>query len=201
MDKQRLSISALALLLGALIYCTASFSELSAILAPMIVHELGHILTLRLYGLRIRRISADLRGLRIEYGGVCAPLGHVVSALAGPVAGLAYAFAASWMARRTGNEVLMLSSGVSLLLSLFNLLPILPLDGGRVFSLLVTELLGGRRGDRLTKVVSLTLAAALLAAGLYLMWRGEGTALALAALWLLASQPDKAVLVNQRELL
>lgn len=201
MDKQRLSISAGALLLGALIYCTASFSELAAILAPVIVHELGHILTLRLYGLRIRRVSADLCGLRIEYGGVCAPLGHVASALAGPAAGLAYAFAASWMARRTGNEVLTLSSGVSLLLSLFNLLPILPLDGGRVFSLLVTELLGGRRGDRLTKTVSLTLAAALLAAGLYLMWRGEGTALALAALWLLASQPDKAVLVNRRELL
>jgi stage IV sporulation protein FB len=201
MDREMISLSMGAILLGALIYCTASFSELAAILAPVIVHELGHILTLRLYGLRIRRVRADLRGLCIEYGGPCAPLGHAVSALAGPAAGLAYAFAASWAARRTGNEILSLSAGVSLLLSVFNLLPILPLDGGRVFSILVTELLGGRRGDALTKAVSLTLAAALLAGGIWLMWRGEGTALAIAALWLLAAQPDKAVLVNRRELL
>lgn len=201
MEKERLSIGAGALLLGALIYCTASFSELASILAPVIVHELGHILTLRLYGLRIRRVRADLRGLCIEYGGLCEPPGHAVSALAGPAAGLAYAFAASFFARRSGNEALTLSAGVSTLLSLFNLLPILPLDGGRVFSILVTQLLGGRRGEKLTKAVSLTLASALLAGGIWMMWRGDGTALALAALWLLASQPDKAVLVNRRELL
>jgi hypothetical protein len=38
-------------------------------------------------------------------------------------------------------------------------------------------------------------------AGTWLMWRGEGTALTLAALWLLLAQPDKAALVNRRELL
>ena len=66
MDKGRLSVSPAAALLGALLYCTASFSELAAILAPVIVHELGHIVALRLYGLRVRRITADLRGLCIE---------------------------------------------------------------------------------------------------------------------------------------
>ncbi|MBQ3481797.1 MAG: site-2 protease family protein [Oscillospiraceae bacterium] len=201
MDKGRVSISTGALLLGALIYCTVSFSELAAILAPVIVHELGHIVALRLYGLRIRRVSADLRGLCIEYGGLCAPSGHAVSALAGPAAGFAYAFAASYFARGSANEVLTLSAGVSLLLSLFNLLPILPLDGGRIFSIIAEELLGGRRGDALTKAVSLALSAALLIAGTVLTWRGEGTALALAALWLLLSQPDKAALVKRRELL
>ena len=201
MNKGRVSISAAALLLGALLYCTASFAELSAILAPVIVHEVGHIVVLRLYGLRIRRVTADLRGLCIEYGGLCPPPGHVVSALAGPAAGFAYAFAASSFARRSGSEVLALSSGVSLLLSLFNLLPIVPLDGGRIFSIAASELLGGRRGDALTRGLGLTLSAALLLAGTYLMWRGEGTALTLAALWLLLAQPDKAALVKRRELL
>ena len=201
MNKGRLSIRPGALLLGALLYCTASFSELAALLPPVIVHELGHIVVLRLYGLRIRRVSADLRGLSIEYGGVCSPLGHAVSALAGPIAGLAYAFAASRFARGNANELLMLSAGISLLLSLFNLLPILPLDGGRVFSILSSELFGSRRGDALTKTVSLTLSTALLMGGTFLMWRGDGTALTLAALWLLLAQPDKAALVKRRELL
>ncbi|MBR0208290.1 MAG: site-2 protease family protein [Oscillospiraceae bacterium] len=201
MNKGRFSISPFAVLLGALLYCTASFSELAALLPPVIVHELGHIVALRLYGLRIRRVSADLRGLCIEYGGICAPLGHAVSALAGPAAGFAYAFAASFFAARNGNELLTLSAGISLLLSLFNLLPILPLDGGRIFSIIVSELLGSRRGDMLTKALSLTLSTALLMAGTWLMWRGEGTALTLAALWLLLAQPDKAALVKRRELL
>ena len=94
-----------------------------------------------------------------------------------------------------------LSAGVSLLRSLFNLLPILPLDGGRIFSIIAAELLGGRRGDALTKGVSLTLATARLLAGTLLMWRGEGTALTIVSLWLLLAQPDKAVLVKRRELL
>ena len=101
MDKRRLSISPAAALLGALLYCTASFSELAAILAPVIVHELGHIVALRLYGLRVRRITADLRGLCIEYSGLCARLGHALSALANTAAGLGYAIAASYSVRRS----------------------------------------------------------------------------------------------------
>ena len=199
--KQRFAISTGAILLGAFLYAVADLSELASVLTPAIVHELGHIVALRLYGLRIRRFSADLRGLCIEYGGFCTPLGHAVSALSGPAAGLAYAFAASYFGRSRGSETLILSSGVSLLLSLFNLLPVLPLDGGRVFALAADEILGGRRGDRLTKTVGLVLSTALLMAGTWLMWQGKGAALALAAIWLLAAQPDNAALVKRRELL
>jgi len=201
MKQQHFAISVGAILLGAFLYSAMSFSELAAVLTPVIVHELGHIVTLRLYGLRIRRFSADLRGLCMEYGGLCTPLAHVVSALAGPAAGLAYAFAASYFGRRSGNEVLTLSAGVSLLLSLFNLLPVLPLDGGRIFALAAEELFGGRKGDRLTKTVGLVLSTMLLMVGTWLMWKGKGTALALAAIWLLAAQPDNAALVKRRELL
>lgn len=201
MRRERFAVSVGALLLGALLYSAASFAEIAAVLAPVLVHELGHIVTLRLFGLKIRGFCADLRGLCIEYGGLCSPWGHAVSAFAGPAAGFGYAFAASYFGARSGNAVLTLSAGVSLILSVFNLLPILPLDGGRIFSLAASELLGGRRGDELTRSVGLVLSTGLLLAGLCVMWRGEGTALALAALWLLGSQPDKAALVKKRELL
>ena len=201
MRQNRFTLSAAFILIGAFLYAAASFTELAAIVAPVIVHELGHIVTLRLCGLPIRRFGADLRGLCIEYGGIATPGEHVLAALAGPVAGLAYAFAASWFGRRGGNEVLTLSAGVSLLLSLFNLLPVLPLDGGRVFSILVCERLGSRRGEKLSRAVGLTLSSLLLTAGTFLMWRGDGTALMLASLWLLVAQPEKAALVKRRELL
>lgn len=201
MRTGRLSVSLGAILLGALLYSALSFYELAALLAPVLVHELGHLLMLRLFGLRVRGFRFDLRGLCIEYGGYAEPFSHGVAAFAGPAAGLAYAFAASYFARRCGNGALALSAGVSLLLSLFNLLPVLPLDGGRIFSLIADGLLGAKKGARLTAAVGLALSSALLVCGLYVMWRGEGTALLLAALWLLLAQPDKAILVNHRELL
>lgn len=201
MTQKHFAISLGAILFGALVYSTASFTELAALLAPVIVHELGHIVMLRLCGLPIRRFSADLGGFCIEYGGIASPLEHCACAFAGPAAGLAYAFAASYFAARSGNEVLTLSAGVSFLLSVFNLLPVLPLDGGRIFSVAMTGLLGSRRGDAVTKGVGLALSTALLFAGTWLMWRGDGTALMLASLWLLIAQPDRAVLVNRREVL
>lgn len=201
MKDSRFSVSVGAILLGALLYSAASFTQLAALLAPIIVHELGHIVMLRLFGLRIRRFSADLRGFCIEYAGACGALGHAASAFAGPAAGLAYAFAASYFGSRDGNDVLLLSAGVSLLLSLFNLLPALPLDGGRIFSCAASSLLGGRRGDSLTRAVGLVTASALLAAGTAAMFRGRGPALAIAAVWLLAAQPDRDALVKRKELL
>ena len=201
MDKRRLSISPAAALLGAFLYCTASFSELAAILAPVIVHELGHIVALRLYGLRVRRITADLRGLCIEYSGLCAPLGHAVSALAGPVAGLGYAFAASYYSRGGSNEVLTLSAGVSLLLSLFNLLPILPLDGGRVFRQVCILTLGELRGAQLCRAVSAVLLSLLLTGGVLLAAWKKSTAPLAAAIWLLLFQNEQETLVNQTKII
>lgn len=201
MNRSHFAISAGAIMLGALIYSAASFTQLAAILTPAIVHELGHIVTLRLFGLRIRRFSADVRGFCIEYGGVCSPLRHAAAALAGPAAGIAYAFAASYYGRQTGNEVLTLSAGVSLLLSAFNLLPVMPLDGGRVFAIAASELLGARRGERLARRLGLVVSVALLFAGTWLMWNGKGGALILAAVWLLISQPENDALVKRKELL
>ena len=201
MKRSHFSISAGAILLGALLYSAADFAQLAAVLAPLIVHELGHIITLRLFGLRITGFAADLRGFRIEYSGVCSAAGHAVSAFAGPAAGLAYAFAASYFGGVNGNEVLILSAGVSLLLSLFNLLPVLPLDGGRIFSCAASALFGSRTGDRLTRSVGLLISSALLAAGTFAMWRGLGAAPAIAAVWLLAAQPERDVLVKRKELL
>ena len=121
-----------ALLLVAALFFLGSGENIAAVLLPIAAHEAGHLLALWLLGLPIRCFRIEFRGFCIEYGGFCTPLGHAVSALSGPAAGLAYAFAASYFGRSRGSETLILSSGVSLLLSLFNLLPVLPLDGGRL---------------------------------------------------------------------
>ncbi len=201
MRQSRLHISAGAVLAAALLYFFIDPKTLWALLLPAAAHELGHVLALRLMGMRIKGFRAEMKGLCIDYCGFCGNRGHIFAAAAGPMAGLLYAFAASYAARLFDSDTAALSAGISLLLSAFNLLPVLPLDGGRIFSLVACALLGVGRGERLTKKVGLVISAVALAAGLLLLWQGFGAGLTLAALWLLLAQPEGEGIVKRKEIL
>lgn len=201
MAKQKIKISAGALILAAAAYYFCDVKTLLALLIPIIVHELGHILALLMLGFSLRSFRAELKGLCIVYSGSCGAVGHAMAAAAGPMAGLIYAAAASWGVDRLQSDWLCLSAGVSLILSVFNLLPALPLDGGRVFTILLSAFIGERRGTAVADAVGFVCAAALLAAGIWLMLKGRGVALAVAATWLLLYQESASGIVKRREII
>ncbi len=201
MKTERFESGTAAILLAALIYFIADVDKILAILIPVIIHELGHIFTLRLLGLRINGFRVELKGFCIRYSGYTGALGHAVAAAAGPLFGLMYAMAASVFAEGLGSAWLELSSGVSLLLSLFNLLPALPLDGGRIVYALSSVLLGETAGARLCNFLSVITGGALLFSGAWLMFHGCGAALELAAVWLLFYAGVGAVRQSQREII
>lgn len=176
--KTRFDISPIALLLFALGYFFDGSGLFSALVPAAAAHELGHLLLLHLGGLPVRRVSLGLAGLEIDYRGALTGLHGFLTVLAGPVFGLAYALAAA----RLGGEYFTLSAGLSLALSAFNLLPILPLDGGRLLLFACP-----RKGRGLSLAFALTLAAACLwlflsrrspapfAMSLWLLWRNLHT--------------------------
>ena len=200
MRKERFGISAPAVAAAALLYYLAPTDKLLAVLLPVIFHELGHLLALRLLGLRISRFRIDLKGLCMEYRGYASGLGHALAAAAGPALGLLYALAASLLASRYSSAWLELTAGVSLLLSAFNLLPALPLDGGRILYHLSAALFGERVAARVADIVSLAVGTVLLGLGAYLMFRGFGLALELAAVWLLLSTGLRTLPLNCHEI-
>lgn len=189
---------ALLSLLGVLaaVYCFSVRSpmELPALLLPVLVHELSHVLALMLLGLRLRGLRMEPQGLCIRYAGDCPDWAHAAASLSGPLGGFAYA----WFANRTPQEWLRLSADISLMLSLFNLLPLMPLDGGRAFLLLCCTALG-EAGERLFFHVSRFLLALLLLFGVYAAARNLGSAPLLAALWLLLLQREQLPLVKNRD--
>ena len=130
MNNNRIKISAGALILAALIYYTADFGTLACVAVPVLIHELGHIVCLRLLGLRICGFRAELRGLCMGYSGCTSGFGRMLAAAAGPAAGGLYALIASYAGKIYGSDWLLCSAGVSVILTAFNLLPALPLDGG-----------------------------------------------------------------------
>ena len=196
MDKRHFFLSFAAVYLTACLYYRAALALLPAALLPIAVHELSHILALRLLGQKITGITADARGLCIRYRGSCSKTGHILAALAGPLGGALYALVGF-----TDIAWLRQSAALSILLTAFNLLPLLPLDGGRAFSLLCAMTLGEDHGARLFRGVSAVCLTLLLTGGVYLAVWKKSTALLAAAIWLLLFQNEEEALVKSNEII
>ncbi len=192
-------IGALLVLLA--LYLLGDMQNIAAVLFPILAHETGHLVTLWLLKLPIRGLRIELRGFCIEYGGTPGALRQALAAAAGPAAGVVYALACSRIGNRLGSDWLCLTAGVSLLLSIFNLLPALPLDGGTLLLDLCTPVFGEKSAIKICEASGILVSACLLGLGFDQMLHGRGAGLELAAIWLLLSQDAGQGLVKRREII
>lgn len=189
------SISPLAVAMFAMAVYFLDMYVLMSLLFAVAVHESGHVLCLRVLGLDIRTLSIGGGGLCIDYCGQCTTAAHILSAAAGPAAGLAYAYLCSYLGVMLHIAWLRLTAGMSLILSLYNLLPVLPLDGGRIFAELCSVFFGDHRGGVLSGVIAVLVLLLLFALGLWLFVNSFGAGVMLAAVYLTVSSMS-----NLREL-
>ena len=171
-----------AVLLTALPY------ETTALLAAAAVHELGHIGMLRCLGGRIDSFRFEGRGFCLCFREPNELWSSVLIAFAGPLAGLVFAQLLMLLHMKTGWSWLRLCAGCSALLSVFNLLPAHPLDGGQILEPLAAALWGGKRAEQILRISGWLCFGLLFTAGLLLALRGYGFALLAAALFLLPEQ-------------
>lgn len=104
----------------------------------VLVHELGHVAVARAYGMPVRRVTLHLLGGVSELEGqMTTPGREFLVAVAGPVLSLVLG-AVGWGALVTLDPagavgiLLFQLTAANLLVGVFNLLPGLPLDGGRL---------------------------------------------------------------------
>src|SRR6056297_2810862 len=114
----------------------------------VVIHELSHSLTARKYGINTRSITL------LPIGGVADlekmpenPKQELAVSVAGPISNLVIAFILWLLLNISGNfhlqtvdfsaigksNFLIVLTFANLMLALFNLLPVFPMDGGRVF--------------------------------------------------------------------
>ena len=137
------------LLLAALFWLDEGVGFLLWGLLAAALHEIGHYGAGRAFGRRLKTLELSAVGARME---LCGPgplsyFGEMCVTLAGPLVNLVL----GWVSVQMGW---FLFAGANLALAGLNLLPILPLDGGRTLWCAVTCLAGERWGERVLTVLS-----------------------------------------------
>ncbi|HHW02017.1 MAG TPA: hypothetical protein GXX35_04285 [Thermoanaerobacterales bacterium] len=145
--------------------CAGLWVHMLAALAALGFHELGHVVTARTMGMKVEKIEILPFGGRIKIANLYETIPEVemLTALAGPMTNFAVSFFLLFLIEQkvilpqTGNNFI----DYQLMIGLFNMLPALPLDGGRVFILWLRQhmnfISAVRTAARLSKVLAAVL--------------------------------------------
>lgn len=152
----------------------------------VLLHELGHALTARRYGVQTRRI-------------VLTPLGGVAQlesmprnaraefwiALAGPL--VSFALAGTAWVLSASMPIVVLLAYINLALGVFNLLPVFPSDGGRILRAWLSSRMGFVGGTQLAVRVGQILAVGL---GIYAIVQTQWMLMLIAAFLYLGARQE-----------
>ncbi|HVT22301.1 MAG TPA: site-2 protease family protein [Mycobacteriales bacterium] len=132
------------LFLGSMAVSIAAYAQLwgwkfaVGFVVLLLVHEFGHVIALRMRGIRASAVVfLPLLGAFTSWAPKERdPYQEAETALAGPVIGAAGGLALAAYAHTSGSNLMRALAFTALLLNLFNLIPLVPLDGGRVADLI-----------------------------------------------------------------
>ncbi len=147
-----------------------SLEVLASVYLCVAVHEMAHCLTARALHIRVERIELLPFGCaaRIEEALELKPLSEAAIAIMGPISNLVLAMIAVFLRYCFWPHLdIVRFVQINALLGGLNLLPALPLDGGRFLRGLFASRLGVKRATSAITVVSFAVAAAALGVGVY----------------------------------
>ncbi|MEQ8273502.1 MAG: site-2 protease family protein [Deltaproteobacteria bacterium] len=144
----------------------------------LLLHELGHALTAQRYGIPIAAINLNvLGGMALMKRPADTPKQEMVIAAAGPavsfVLGLFFVAltvltGASLSPTPTALDLIAYGAVVNVMMGLFNLLPALPMDGGRIFRAGLSLRFGALKATNIAAWVSRVFAVIFIGLGLFI---------------------------------
>lgn len=139
------------------------------LLAALFFHEMAHVITARALGIKVNAVELTPFGgqAHIEDFTGLEPDKELFMSLAGPLASLTLAAFFYLVPTSLDAETSLWLMRFNLFLGLFNLLPALPMDGGRVLRSWLSPWLGFRRATRLAAFMGMLCAVTIAAHGYY----------------------------------
>jgi len=150
------------------------FGFVMCLLGSVLLHELGHALTARRYGIGVRGITLELLGGWTEMDrDAPTPRIDALVSLAGPavslvLGGLATAATLALPGRSAAGQIAFQLAASNVIVAVFNVLPGLPLDGGRALRAGIWAVLKDR--NRATEAAGWAGRALAVATGLVAFW-------------------------------
>lgn len=156
---------------------TGYYLETLTLFTIVFIHELGHVAAAKAFGWRIRHIKL------LPFGGVAEVEEHgnvpsreeLIVALAGPLQHvwmilLAWGMKAAGLSDAAWWDYFI---NANLTIGFFNLLPILPLDGGKVLQCLLGYSMSYRRTIVLSTYAGLSFSGAIVLTSAWRIWKGD----------------------------
>ncbi len=147
-----------------LFYFTKQIEIYAMIMIFAIIHELGHLLAGLLMGMKPEKIEIMPFGVSIsfkinakEYNkkikkGNILEIKKIIVALAGPITNFIIILIACNLKINLIKSLLIIYT--NFLIMIFNLLPIYPLDGGRILKGILHIIFGKRKSEKYTNIIS-----------------------------------------------
>ncbi len=124
----------------------------------IIMHEFAHIIIAILLNVDIVQISFMPVGVNAKYSGNVSLFKELIISIAGPIASLIFAFLYS-------NKFYFM---VNMCILIFNIIPIYPLDGGRILKIILIFLFGYKKGKSISLFITNVLVFVLFLSSLFL---------------------------------
>lgn len=116
------------------------------ILIGVLLHEIAHIYVAKKLNYRVGSITIDILYGSAEVGHISDHKDSILVSAAGPVSNLLLLLLSSILNYLVPNSFFETMIEVNFFLFLFNILPIYPLDGGRITKSLLSMFFGNRKG-------------------------------------------------------
>lgn len=162
-----------------------------------LIHEIAHMITGIVLKLRPRMLKIEPFGIGIIFEGFKnTEKNKILIALAGPMTNVLIAVLFSFI--KTRAQTLIINSNI--LLAIFNLIPIYPLDGGRILKAIIAINSKTGKEDDISNKISNILMILLTAISsiLILIYKNIGLLLIIAYLWIIVIKENNIYVLKKR---